>query len=44
MKDKPATMGLVAWHDRIEKSDASVVQLFKKAGGMQDLHDTLYLN
>lgn len=33
MKGKPATMGLVAWYDRIAESDASIVQLFKEAGG-----------
>ena len=44
MQDKPATMGLVAWHDRIEKSDASIVQLFRKAGGTKDFCNILYLD
>jgi hypothetical protein len=33
MKDKPITLGYIAWHDKIGDTDASVVQIYKNAGG-----------
>jgi hypothetical protein len=38
MKDKPITLGYIAWHDKIGDTDASVVQIYKNAGGERRAH------
>ncbi|EED17438.1 amidase, putative [Talaromyces stipitatus ATCC 10500] len=41
MKDKAGTMGLIAWHDKISDSDASIVQLLKTAGAIPFARTTM---